>query len=388
MNSFVYYNPTKVYFGDNAELELSHELQNFRKILVIYGSDRIEKSGLLDRVKELIKVNESEVFYLKGIESNPKSTKVYEGIEICKDQKIDFLLAVGGGSAIDTAKAIAIGAQTEVDFFDFFEGKYQANSALPLGSILTISGAGSETNSGAVITHVEKQKKLSYGSNFIFPKFVIMNPKFTATVPVRLTKAGIVDSISHIFERYFSNTPYTRCLDEMSEGLLKTLFFYGDHLEENIDEYQMRAELMWASKIAQDNYLGVGKKQDWASHIISHELAAQYDYVHGELLAVIFPAWIKYNSEIAKDKLKQIGKYVFEMDEENDDNFTEKVIFHIENKYKSWGLPTTLRDLGFNDVEKIEEMAINCVSLMPSQTIGNFRRLNKEDVVSILKIAF
>lgn len=388
MNNFLYDNPTKVYFGDKSELELARELQNFKKILVIYGSDRVKQSGLLNHIKEILVVNKLELFYLEGIEANPKSTKVYEGIELCKTQQIDFLLAVGGGSVIDTAKAIAIGSKTENDFFDFFEGKSQADEALPIGSILTISGAGSETNSGAVITHVEKQKKLSYGSSFMFPKFTIMNPNLTTTVPMRLTKAGIVDAISHIFERYFSTTPYTKCLDGMSEGLLRTLFYYGDQLEKEADDYQLRAELMWTSKVAQDNSLGVGKKQDWASHLISHEIAARYDYIHGELLAVIFPAWLKYNSELAQGKLEQIGKYVFEINKGEGIEFAEKVILYIQNKYKSWGLPTTLRELGFNEFEKLEEIAEQCVSIMPSGTIGNFKRLDKNDVINILKIAF
>lgn len=388
MNNFLFDNPTRVHFGEKVEFELTNELKMFKKILIIYGSNRIKEQKLLSQIEEFIAINKSEIFYLEGIEPNPKSTKVYEGIKICKEKQIDFLLAIGGGSVIDTAKAIAIGAKVEHDFFDFFEENIQAYEALPLGCVLTIAGAGSETNSGMVITHVEKQKKLTYGSRYLFPKFVIMNPQFTTTVPMRFTSAGIVDAISHVFERYFSNTENTKCLDGMSEGVLRSLFFYGDQLQDGVDNYQLRAELMWASKVAQDNYLGVGKKQDWASHIIGHELSARYDYIHGEVMAVIFIAWLKYNVEELEDKLEQLNRYVFQIDIEDNKSTNMEVISYIENKFKNWKVPTRLSELGFDEIEKFDEIATSCVSLMPSGTIGNFIRLKKADIINIFKIAF
>lgn len=385
-------NPTKILFGKGFENDIGKEIVKYSKnVLLHFGSGSIKKNGLYNRILKSLNDYDIKFTELGGVQSNPKTNLIYEGIQICKSKNIDFVLAIGGGSVIDSAKAIAIGVPYDGDFYDFFEGKENPQKAIKIGTILTISGSGSESISGAVISDLEKGTKLSYGNPLMFPVFSVMNPELTFTVPKHLTSAGIVDSISHILERYFSNTLYTECTDRMSEGIIRTLMKYGLKIIECPMDYDIRSEIMWASKIAHDNSLGFGKKQDWSCHTISHEIAAKYDFIHGNILAVIIPAWMKFVYQKKNFKFVELGKNVFELDidiYENGKEVGEIVIRKFKEYFKNIGMPTCLRDLGNVNKDDFCEIAKKCSNTTLSGTIGNYVRLTEDNIITILEASY
>ena len=291
--------PTVVLFGKDAELRVGEEIaKHSKRVLLHFGGGSIKRHGLYDRVvKSLYDAGISYV-ELGGVRPNPRADLVYQGIDLCRKENIDFVLAVGGGSVIDSAKAIALGVPYEGDFFELFEQKGLARGALKIGTVLTVPGSGSETSPTAVITCDERGLKAPYTHASILPTFSILNPAITCTLPPYLTSCGIVDAISHVFERYFTNTTYVDCTDRICEGLVKTLMKYAFLVQEAPSDYDVRAEIMWACKLAHDDTAGFGRKQDWSSHVMAHELGALFDVAHGAALAVIFPAWMRYVSKI------------------------------------------------------------------------------------------
>ena len=287
-------NPTEVYFGHGAELNVGNLIKKHsNKVLLHYGGNSFKKYGLFERVADSLKNAGVEFIEIGGVKSNPEADLVYESIDVCRKENIDFILAVGGGSVIDSAKAIGIGVPYSGDFFDFFEKKQKPQASLKVGVILTIPGSGSETSDSAVITHSQLKKKYDCSNPLMFPVFAILNPEVTFTVSKFYTSCGIVDAIAHVLERYFSNTAYVDCTSRIGEGLIKTLIKYANIVDKEPDNYDVRAEIMWACKLAHDNTAGFGRKQDWSSHSIAHELGLIYDVTHGATLAVIFPAWMK-----------------------------------------------------------------------------------------------
>lgn len=296
MNNFNFYSPTYFAFGKDKESEAGALVKRFggSRVLLHFGGQSAKKSGLLDRVKASL--DKEGVYYaeLGGVMPNPRSGLVYEGIELCKKENIDFILAVGGGSSIDSAKAIALGAVYDGDFWDFYEGSAQATAALPVGTILTIAAAGSEGSPDSVITQENGMLKRGYGNDVIRPKFSILNPALTQTLPAYQTACGATDIIAHVFERYYTNTTEVEITDRLCEALVLTMLKEVPRVIEDPNNYDARANIMWAGMVAHNNVVGVGREQDWNSHGIEHELSALYDCAHGAGLAVIMPAWMEY----------------------------------------------------------------------------------------------
>lgn len=299
MNNFNFYSPTYFAFGKDREKEAGELVKRFggSKVLLHYGGQSAKKSGLLDRVKESLTKENIGFVELGGVKPNPRSGLVYEGIELCKKENVDFILAVGGGSSIDSAKAIALGAVYEGDFWDFYEGSAKAVAALPVGTVLTIAAAGSEGSPDSVITKEEGMLKRGAGTDLIRPKFSILNPVLTQTLPAYQTACGATDIIAHVFERYFTNTAEVEVTDRLCEAVVLTMLKEVPRVIENPDNYDARANIMWAGMVAHNNIVGVGREQDWNSHGIEHELSALYDCAHGAGLAVIMPAWMEYVTE-------------------------------------------------------------------------------------------
>lgn len=387
----IYSNPTTVFFGKGMEARVGEEVAKYsRKVLLHFGGDSFKKYGLYDRVTASLKAAGVSYTELGGVKPNPRASLVYQGIELCRRKSIDFILAVGGGSVIDSAKAISIGAPWQGDFCDFFEGKSAPQKALKIAVILTVPGSGSESSAASVITHEEKGAKLTYYHPMITPVFAILNPEVTYTLPEYYTACGIVDAISHVLERYFTNTTYVDCTDRIGEGLMKTLMKYAVLVKDAPDNYDVRAEIMWACKLAHDNTAGFGRKHDWSSHSMAHELGAVYDVTHGAAMGVVFPAWMKYVYKANTDRSVQFANRVFDIDTNSTD--TEPAILLAIDKFKEFlkaiGMPVTLRELGIPDKTRFAEIAKNCVRFMPSGTIGNFVRLPPKDIVNILDIAY
>lgn len=299
MNNFNFYSPTYFAFGKDREKEAGELVKRFggSRVLLHYGGQSAQKSGLLDRVKESLTKENISFVELGGVKPNPRSGLVYEGIDLCKKENVDFILAVGGGSSIDSAKAIALGAVYEGDFWDFYEGSAKAAAALPVGTILTIAAAGSEGSPDSVITKEEGMLKRGAGTDLIRPKFSILNPALTQTLPAYQTACGATDIIAHVFERYFTNTEEVEVTDRLCEAVVLTMLKEVPRVIENPNNYDARANIMWAGMVAHNNIVGVGREQDWNSHGIEHELSALYDCAHGAGLAVIMPAWMEYVAE-------------------------------------------------------------------------------------------
>ncbi len=379
----IYHNPTIIYFGKGWESGVGEEISKFsKKVLLHFGGESFKKYGLYDKVTALLKLSGIRYVELSGVKPNPRASLVYEGIKLCRNENIDFILAVGGGSVIDSAKAIGIGVPWEGDFFDFFEGKSVPQKSVKTAAILTIPGSGSESNSGAIITHEEKKLKLGCADPSMFPVFSILDPEVTCTLSNYYTSCGIVDAISHVFERYFTNTSYVDCTDRICEGLISTLMKYAVLVKDDPYNYDIRTEIMWACKLAHDNTAGFGRKQDWSTHIMAHELGAIYDIPHGAIISVISPAWMKYVYHVNTARFTQFAERIFD----------EQSIVIAINKYrqflKTLGMPENLRELGISDMSDFKEISNRCVRNMQSGTIGNFKRLSPEDILNILKMSF
>ncbi len=387
----IYRNPTTVIFGRDCESMVGAEIKKYsERVLLHFGTQSFKKYGLYEKVSESLHTSGIEFLELGGVKSNPETDLVYEGINICREEKIDFILAVGGGSVIDSAKAIAIGVPYDGDFFSFFEKKAIPKAGLNVGIILTIPGAGSESSNGAVITHTKKRKKYDCVSPVMYPVFAFFNPELTFSVPKFYALCGIVDAMSHVLERYFSNTSYVDCTDRICEALIKTLIKYALLVQKDPDNYDIRAEIMWACKLAHDNTAGFGRQQDWASHKISHEIGARYDVAHGAVLAVILPVWMKYVYKNNERIFLQFAQRVFDMKTNSVKN--DQTILLAVDKYqqllKAMGMPSTLRELGIANSKEFEDIAECCVATMPSRTIGNLFRLSKANIEEILHLCF
>ena len=390
MENDIYYNPTKVIFGRGTEMQCGAEVAKYsEKVLLHYGGGSAERSGLLDRVRASLRGAGVTVFELGGVKSNPRLELVYEGINICRSKGIGFVLAVGGGSVIDSAKAIACGTPNSDDVWDYFLGKATAQAILPVGTILTIPGAGSESSDGMVITNEESKAKLSYGDDRARPVFSILNPELTCTVPAYHTAAGITDAIAHVMERYFTKTEHTDVVDRMCESVIRGLMRSAKAAVTDPDNYDARADRLWACKMAHDGTLGMGREEDWGSHDIEHELSAKYDVSHGAGLAVIFPAWIKYVYRNAPGRFIQFAMRVFDVEYDvNDPNWTVmQGVKRLMGFFKSISMPTSLRDLGINDKAVLDELAHRCAE-NNGGSVGHFAVLNEADIRNVLELAY
>ncbi|MDR0877581.1 MAG: iron-containing alcohol dehydrogenase [Treponema sp.] len=387
MQNFEYYNKTKIIFGKGTEKQVGSETAQYAKrVLLHHSGGSAVKSGRLDRVKDSLKQAGVAWVELDGVKPNPRLSKVYEGIEICKKEKLEFVLAVGGGSVIDSAKAIAIGALDDGDVWDFYQRKRKADKALPVATVLTIPAAGSESSISSVITNEEGNLKQGVNEECLRPVFSILNPELTYSLPPYQTACGIADMMAHVMERYFTKEPNVELTDELCEGTMRVMIRNARKIfSGGGEDYNPRAEIMWAGCIAHNNLLNTGRIGDWGSHPIGHELSALYDLAHGASLSIIFPAWITYNIKEDTPRLARFAAKVWGVDGAFYDYEQAALegVFRLKNFFRSIGLPVSFADAKI-ETSRIGEMAERAVRFGP---VGNYRKLNKNDVEAIYRIA-
>lgn len=385
MENFTYYNPTKLIFGKNQVEQLKQEIPRYgKRVLLVYGGGSIKRSGLYDQVQSLLNEIGAEVFELSGVEPNPRVTTARKGVDICKQENIDVLLAVGGGSVIDCTKAIAAGAMYDGDVWDIVTKKAAVESALPFGTVLTLAATGSEMNSGSVITNWETNEKYGWGSPFTYPKFSILDPQNTFTVPRDQTIYGIVDMMSHVLEHYFHHTNNTPLQDRWCESILKTVMETGPKLLEDLENYEYRETILFNGTMALNGVLNMGYHGDWATHNLEHAVSAVHDIPHGGGLAIIFPNWMEYSLDENTERFKQLAVRVFEVDPsgKSDREVALEGIQRLRDFWNSIGAPSTLRDYDI-DAESIDLMAEKTV--VANEEFGNFKKLKKADSQKILQ---
>ena len=389
MNNFTFYSPTYFVFGKGEENNVGKYVKRFggSKVLIHYGGGSIVRSGLLDRVKASLLAEGLSFVELGGVKPNPRSGLVYEGIALCKKEDVDFVLAVGGGSTIDSAKGIALGALYDGDFWDYYSGK-AVEKALPVATVLTIAAAGSEGSPGSVVTKEDGMLKRSAGGEALRPVFSILNPELTQTLPAYQTACGVTDIMAHLFERYFTNTRDVEVTDRVIEGLLLTMIHETPKVIADPNDYEARANIMWAGMLAHNNCCGVGREQDWASHDLEHELSALYDCAHGAGLAVVFPAWMEYNLQHDVMRFAQVAHRVWgcSMDFQHPEITAKAGIRAFRSFLKSIGMPQTLGELG-GKKEDIPYLAHTAAYGNGSDgTLGSFVVLKEEDMANIYRL--
>ncbi|MBO4996080.1 MAG: iron-containing alcohol dehydrogenase [Muribaculaceae bacterium] len=387
MNDFTYYTPTKYVFGRGVESkagELSSSI-GLKKVLLVYGGGSVVRSGLLDRVKESLTASNVDFLEFGGIQPNPTDDRVYEGIEICRRENVDGMLAVGGGSVIDTAKAIALGVPYEGDFWDFYAGKLKAETALPVGVVLTIPAAGSEGSGNSVITKLDGLHKISLRTeSALRPKFALMNPELTFTLPPYQTASGIADMMVHILERYFTNTPDVEITDRVAEGVLKAIIEEAPKVMANPTDYQSRANIMWSGTLAHNGICGTGRAEDWVSHAMEHEISAVYGVTHGAGLAVVVPAWMTFMARNHPFKIAQFGRRVFDVKAADDKLAATEGIEALKAFWGSLGLPVTFAGLGIEAPDI--DLLVSKLHENKGEVIGGYYRLNRSDTEIIYRL--
>ncbi|KKI89951.1 butanol dehydrogenase [Bacillus sp. SA1-12] len=383
MENFTYYNPTRLIFGKGQVQQLETEVPKYGKsVLLVYGGGSIKRNGLYDNVVNLLKKIDVTLYELSGVEPNPRLSTVHRGVEICKVENIDFILAVGGGSVIDCTKAIAAGAKYDGDAWDIVTKKHIPKEALPFGTVLTLAATGSEMNSGSVITNWETKEKYGWGSPLTFPKFSILDPVNTFTVPKDQTIYGMVDMMTHVFEQYFHHTKNTPLQDRFCESVLKTVIETAPKLIEDLENYELRETILYSGTIALNGQLQMGYHGDWATHNIEHAVSAVYDIPHAGGLAILFPNWMKHTLEENVSRFVQLAVNVFDVNPSGKDDRTIALegIEKLREFWSSIGAPSRLQDYQIGD-ENIELMADKA---MVNGEFGNFKKLNKQDVMAIL----
>lgn len=377
----IYRNPTAIFFGRGCAAQLGAQVrQHAQRALLLYGGGSIKRNGVHGYVVDALQSAGVEYVELHGVVPNPRADVVREGIRLCREKSLDFILAVGGGSVIDSAKAIAIAVRHDGDPIELFLGAPLPQKALGVGTVLTIPGAGSESSPDTVITFAENQQKLALSSPLLYPQFSFLNPEFTFTLDRQQTMTGIADAIGHVLERYFTTTASVDCSDRLAEGLIATLMKYARLLSDEPQNYDYRGEAMWACKLAHDNTVGFGRKQDWATHRIAHEVAAIYDTVHGATLSTLFPAWMDHCRTQRPQRFAQLAERVF--------GVSGDAAELLRSFYRAVDLPTTLREQGVTDRSRFADIATSCVARQQSGTLGNFVRLAPPDIMRILDAAF
>ena len=389
MDNFTFYSPTYFVFGKERESETGRYVKRFggSRALVLYGGGSVVRSGLLDRVKASLEQEAIPYVLLGGVKPNPRSGLVYEGIELCRKEQVDFVLAVGGGSVIDTAKAIAAGAVYDGDFWDFYSGK-RVEKALPIGTILTIAAAGSEGSPDSVITHEDGMLKRGASGDAIRPMFSILNPALTQTLPAYQTACGITDIMAHLYERYLTNTQEVEVTDRLIEALLLTMIHEGPRVIQDPNHYPARANIMWAGMMAHNNACGVGRSQDWNSHNIEHELSALYDCAHGAGLAVTMPAVFTYVMGHDVMRFAQIAVRVWgcQMDFAHPEATAKAGIEALRGFLCSIGMPKNFAELGAKEEDIPYLVKTLCRGNGRDGSISGFVTLNEEDCGNIYRL--
>lgn len=386
MENFKYAVSTRVYFGRDTLHNLEHEIPRYsHRILLVYGGGSIKRLGMYEEITAILKTHHITYEELPGVQPNPRLASVNDGIRLCRDHDLTFLLAVGGGSVIDCAKAIAAGVPYHGDPWDFMTGDAQVQHPLPLGTALTVAGTGSEMNGNAVITNTQTKQKLAVRSDLLRPQFSILDPSLTFTVPREQTAAGVVDIYSHILERSFSPTPETYVQDRISEALLHTVLKFGPIAMREPTNYNARAQLMWTSSLALNGLITYGKIADWATHAIEHKVSAVTDVTHGIGLAILTPVWMEYVSgEDPASRFVDYAQRIWGIEGRKKEAIVKKGIERTKAFFTSLGMPTRLKDVGVQE-HQLKDMAHSIVS---TSDIGKFRRLDETDVYSILKNAY
>ncbi|MBB6444988.1 iron-containing alcohol dehydrogenase [Bacillus benzoevorans] len=384
MDNFTYNNPVKLIFGKGQVEQLKNEVPYYgKKVLLVYGGGSIKRNGLYDQVMNLLHAAGTEVFELSGVEPNPRISTVRKGVEICKNEGIEFLLAVGGGSVIDCTKVIAAGAKYDGDAWDIVTKKVIVSEALPLGTVLTLAATGSEMNRSSVITNWETNEKYGWGNPVVYPRFSILDPVNTFTVPRDQTVNGIVDIMVHTLENYFHVQRETYLQDRMLESLLLTVIETAPKLLENLESYENRATILYCGTMALNGMLSMGYNGDWATHNMEHAVSAVYDIPHGGGLAILFPNWMKHSLSANPERFKQLAVRVFAVNPEGK-TAEEAGLEGIEKLRAFWrliGAPSRLADYGI-DHSKLELMADRA---MARGEFGNFRKLDRNDVLDIYR---
>lgn len=391
MLNFDYQNRTRIIFGKDEHKNIGKLIKPYaNKVLFHFGGQSIKKSGVYENVINSLLESQIDFVELGGVKPNPRLSLVNEGIELCRKEKVDFILAVGGGSVIDSAKAIAIGVPYSGDVWDFYCKDIEIKEAIPVSTILTIPAAGSESSTGTVITNEEKQLKLSCGCELLRPLLSIINPELYFTLPKNQIANGISDMMSHIMERYFTNTSNTDLIDGLCESTLKTIMRNGSIIINDNKNYDAWAEIALSGNIAHNGLLGLGREQDWASHKIEHELSAIYDVAHGAGLSVITPAWMKY---VYKENMPMFEQFAInvmgvESGAKSQEEIINEGIEKLKSFYKKLELPTSLKELNIDD-SNLDLMAKKSTNFNDGKEvlIGGLKKLNWEDVLAIYNLA-
>ena len=389
MDDFTFYSPTCFVFGKDAEKQAGSLVRRFggSKVLIHYGGGSAVKSGLLDRAKQSLEQEGIPCLLLGGVQPNPRSGLVYEGIQLCRDENVDFILAVGGGSVIDSSKAIAAGTVYDGDFWDYYCGK-RIENALPVGTVLTIAAAGSEGSPDSVITNENGMFKRGASGDAIRPKFSILNPALTQTLPPYQTAAGITDIMAHLYERYLTNTQEVEVTDRLIEALMLTMIHEGPRVIADPDNYDARANIMWAGMMAHNNSCGVGRSQDWNSHNIEHELSALYDCAHGAGLAVTLPAVFTYvmNHDVMRFAQVAVRVWNCQMDFAHPEKTALEGIERMRGFFTSIGMPANFAQLGAREEDIPQLVNSLCRGDGRQGTISGFVTLNEEDCAKIYRM--
>ncbi len=387
MKNFVYQNPTKIIFGEGTINQIGKEIKNHgvNKVLIIYGGGSILKNGVYEEVTKSLKEHDVDYVEVSGVQPNPVLSKVQEAINKAKEEQVEGLLAIGGGSVYDTTKAVSIGCHYEGNVWDFYERKLKPKSAMPIFGVLTISATASEMNMGSVITNEDEDKKWSCGSPVMYPKVSIIDPKVQATLPPNQTANTAIDTMAHVFELYFDGTEDVDVLMEYSEGIIRTTMKHVKVLLEDPTNYQSRAQLAWCATLGLNGSNGVGRSGgDWASHNIEHSLSVLYGIAHGAGLAIVFPAWMKY---VYKENIDMFGRFaeqIFNITEGTKEEKALKAIEELKIFFKSLNAPVTLKEIGVKP-EELDKIADNAAMQAP---LGTLKKLEREDILEILKIAY
>ena len=391
MNDFNYYAPTKVVFGKGAEQKVGNLIkeQNCKKVLIHYGSGSARRSGLLDRIEAIFDKEGITYVELGGVVPNPRLSLVYEGIALCKKENVDFILAVGGGSVIDSAKAIGYGVANEGDVWDFFDFKRKPTACLPIGVVLTIAAAGSEMSGSCVITKEDGGMKRGCTTDYSRLKFAVLDPELTMTLPPYQTACGCTDILMHTMERYFNHGENMELTDGISEALMRTVIRNAKILVKEPENYDARAEVMWAGSLSHNGLTGCGTDGgDWATHKLEHELGGMFDVAHGAGLAAIWGSWARYVMDEKPERFAQFAVDVMGVEESDDVKSTAlKGIEAVEEFYRMIEMPTNMKELGINPTdEQIKDMAMKATN-HDTQQLGAFKKLSAKDLVEIYKTA-
>jgi len=389
MQNFNFYSPTYFCFGKNTEEKAGKLVKRFggSKVLLHYGGGSVKRSGIFDRVAVSLAEAGIEYVELGGVKPNPRSGLVYQGIELCRKEGVDFILAVGGGSAIDSSKAIAAGAVYDGDFWDYYAKGIPVREALPLGTVLTIAAAGSEGSGDSVITQEDGMLKWGASGDGLRPQFSILNPESTCTLPAYQTACGITDIMAHVCERYFTNTKDVEITDRLCEGILKTMIAEAPKVITDPNDYEARANIMWAGMAAHNNICGVGREQDWSSHGLEHELSSLYDVAHGAGLAVIMPAWMTYVMQHDVNRFAQFAVRVWgcEMNFADPEVTALEGITRFRSFLKSIGMPGSFDEIGAKE-EDIPQL-VEHLGVTDESPIGGFMKLGPKDCEAIYRLA-